>query len=202
MASSVSMLDADRVCSSDRGVVSHLSMPPLVLMLSASNLFLSLPFSSFSLHIFVKLKSHPPMTLSPHILGWNGSSVTLVKPCRWSEEDPVVCCCCSFLFPPLTSQATCFTDGKTAKDRLDARKETMDCVNQPTFYLLLRCKKKKKSFLFRNTHVAKLFSLILSIADLQCYVSLRGAAEWFSYSYIDVLLSRFFFMISITRYWI
>lgn len=144
LASSVSMLDADRVCSSDRGVVSHLSMPPLVLMLSASNLFLSLPFSSFSLHIFVKLKSHPPMTLSPHILGWNGSAVTLVKPCRWSEEDPVVCCCCSFLFPPLTSQATCFTDGKTAKDRLDARKETMDCVNQPTFYLLLRCKKKKK----------------------------------------------------------
>lgn len=34
------------------------------------------------------------------------------------EEDPVVCCCCSFLFRPLTSQATCSTDEKTGKDRL------------------------------------------------------------------------------------
>lgn len=66
------MLDADRVCSSDRGVVSHLSMPPLVLMLSASNLFFFFPspFSSFPLHIFVKLKSHPPVTLIPITGAW------------------------------------------------------------------------------------------------------------------------------------
>lgn len=54
LASSVSMLDADRVCSSDRGVVSHLSMPPLVhavwasrLPPSPSPLLLFLPFSLF-----------------------------------------------------------------------------------------------------------------------------------------------------------
>lgn len=70
LASSVSMLDADRVCSSDRGVVSHLSMPPLVLAACASNLFffflppLLLPFYRA---FFAKLK--------PHLLpGWKVGS--------------------------------------------------------------------------------------------------------------------------------
>lgn len=64
LASSVSMLDADRVCSSDRGVVSHLSMPPLVLAACASNLFFFFFFSFFSpsaflRSLFCKIKTSP-----------------------------------------------------------------------------------------------------------------------------------------------
>lgn len=62
LASSVSMLDADRVCSSDRGVVSHLSMPPLVLAACASNLFFfffSSPPSAFLQSLFCKIKTSP-----------------------------------------------------------------------------------------------------------------------------------------------
>lgn len=100
LASSVSMLDADRVCSSDRGVVSHLSMPPLVLMLSASNLFFSpsplflLPFTYFG-----EIKISPCCDPDPHILGQNWSLVTfeiaLVKHCRLSGRRP---CCLLLLF--------------------------------------------------------------------------------------------------------
>lgn len=59
------------------------------------------------------------------------------------------------------------------------QEKTMDC--EPTNILpaaKVQKKKKKKSFLLEIPMLlAKLFSLILSIADLQCYVSLRGAAE-------------------------
>lgn len=146
LASSVSMLDADRVCSSDRGVVSHLSMPPLVLMLSASNLFFPSPFSSFPLHIFAKLKSRLPVTLIHIFLAKTGVWWSLQLPLGslkgWAEEDPVVCRCWSFLFPPLTSQTTCSTDEKTGKDRLGGKKrETTDCVNKLKFHRLLRGEK-------------------------------------------------------------
>ena len=76
MASSVSMLDADRVCSSDRGVVSHLSMPPLVRTACASNLFFFLPPPPpFYRAFFAKLK--------PHLLpGVQNGKVS--APTRWS----------------------------------------------------------------------------------------------------------------------
>lgn len=63
------MLDADRVCSSDRGVVSHLSMPPLVLAACASNLFFFFwpspppPPPAFLQSLFCKIKTSP----SPHV---------------------------------------------------------------------------------------------------------------------------------------
>lgn len=86
LASSVSMLDADRVCSSDRGVVSHLSMPPLVLTACASNLFLFFPLLlPFYRAFFAKLK--------PHLLpGWKVGSrgrcagmLTSLLPARWAR---------------------------------------------------------------------------------------------------------------------
>lgn len=73
------------------------------------------------------------------------------------EEDPVVSCCCSFLFRPLTSQATCSTDEKAGQGTLGGRgegEETRDSANELKFYLLLRG--KQNSFPFRNTHVDKL----------------------------------------------
>lgn len=90
LASSVSMLDADRVCSSDRGVVSHLSMPPLVLMLSASNLFFPLPLFLLPFTYFCKIKISPSDDPHPHIFGQHRSLMTfvipLVKACRWSRR--------------------------------------------------------------------------------------------------------------------
>lgn len=133
LASSVSMLDADRVCSSDGGVVSHLSMPPLVLMLSASNLFLPppllLPFT-----YFCEIKISPSRDPNPHSLSqtrsWLTFEMTLEKPCKLSGRRYwFFCCCYSFFFPPtLTLQATCSTDEQTGKDRLGRRKERQQIV--------------------------------------------------------------------------
>lgn len=87
LASSVSMLDADRVCSSDRGVVSHLSMPPLVLTACASNLFwwvfffflpLLLPFLQ---SLFCKIKTLPSPQVENRKLGLPHQHTNLFPPC-------------------------------------------------------------------------------------------------------------------------
>ena len=41
-----------------------------------------------------------------------------------------------------------------------------------------------------------------SLVNLQCYVSLKCTAEWFSYTHIYILFQIFFSIICITRYWI
>lgn len=146
LASSVSMLDADRVCSSDRGVVSHLSMPPLVLMLSASNLFFfSLPLFLLPFTYFCEIKIWPSCDPNAHLLGRNRSLVafvtTLVKPCRWNGRRS---CCLVLLFffiscPNLTGNM--FHWWENRKRQVRQKKETMDCVKQLKFYLLLRWQK-------------------------------------------------------------
>lgn len=81
LASSVSMLDADRVCSSDRGVVSHLSMPPLVPTACASNLFFFSPPSAFLESLFCKIKTSP----SPRMENWRTGTLTAFLPARWAR---------------------------------------------------------------------------------------------------------------------
>lgn len=77
------------------------------------------------------------------------------------EEDPVVGCYCSFLFCPLTSQATCSTDEKTGKDRFGAggvggrNRVRNDGLCEQT-KILPAAKGGKNSFLFKNTLICHL----------------------------------------------
>lgn len=88
LASSVSMLDADRVCSSDRGVVSHLSMPPLVLAACASNLFFSFFFPPLLLPFyrafFAKLKPRLLPGWKAGSQGWHTSTPISLLSARWA----------------------------------------------------------------------------------------------------------------------